>query len=69
MAADNEDTSYIPKIRELPVHERPRERLVRLGSGALSTEGCWSTLGRELNAARRYRLTDDALLRAVRPVP
>ena len=36
MAADNTDT-YIPKIRELPAHERPRERLVRLGSGALST--------------------------------
>jgi DNA repair protein RadC len=37
MNANNAATSYVPTIRELPAQERPRERLARLGAGALST--------------------------------
>ncbi|HEY75667.1 MAG TPA: JAB domain-containing protein [Thermoflexia bacterium] len=37
MAADNEASMYRPTIKELPEQERPRERLYRLGPGALST--------------------------------
>ncbi|MGD1996013.1 MAG: DNA repair protein RadC [Anaerolineae bacterium] len=36
MAADNEPI-YHPTIKELPVQDRPRERLARLGAGSLST--------------------------------
>jgi DNA repair protein RadC len=37
MATNNVDRQYVPTIKELPAHDRPRERLVRLGPGALST--------------------------------
>jgi len=37
MAADNEAVTYHPTIKDLPEYERPRERLKRLGPGALST--------------------------------
>lgn len=37
MAADNGAFEYHPTIKELPEAERPRERLRRLGAGALST--------------------------------
>ncbi len=37
MADNNTHRLYIPTIKELPVQDRPRERLVRLGPGALST--------------------------------
>ncbi|HHS96815.1 MAG TPA: JAB domain-containing protein [Chloroflexi bacterium] len=37
MAADNEVSTYRPTIKDLPEQERPRERLHRLGPGALST--------------------------------
>ncbi len=37
MAAGNEASTYHPTIKELPEQERPRERLYRLGPGALST--------------------------------
>jgi DNA repair protein RadC len=36
MAANNEEL-YIPRIKELPLRDRPRERLTRLGPAALST--------------------------------
>jgi DNA repair protein RadC len=34
---DNEASQYRPLIRDLPAGERPRERLARVGEGALST--------------------------------
>jgi DNA repair protein RadC len=34
---DNEVSQYRPLIRDLPAGERPRERLARVGEGALST--------------------------------
>jgi DNA repair protein RadC len=37
MEANNIPKLYSPRIKELPVQERPRERLSRLGPGALST--------------------------------
>ncbi|HIE37794.1 MAG TPA: JAB domain-containing protein [Anaerolineae bacterium] len=37
MADNNEATLYHPTIKELPLPERPRERLARLGPSALST--------------------------------
>lgn len=37
MAANNELDSYHPTIRELPIQDRPRERLASLGAGVLST--------------------------------
>ena len=37
MADDNAATLYHPTIKELPLPERPRERLARLGPSALST--------------------------------
>jgi DNA repair protein RadC len=35
--ADNNTATYSPTIKELPLPERPRERLARLGPSALST--------------------------------
>lgn len=37
MADNNANRQYVPTIKELPINDRPRERLVRLGPGALST--------------------------------
>jgi len=37
MADDNAASLYRPTIKEMPLPERPRERLSRLGPGALST--------------------------------
>ena len=34
---EGEETEYRPTIKDLPVDERPRERLARAGEGALST--------------------------------
>ncbi|MBI3744119.1 MAG: DNA repair protein RadC [Chloroflexi bacterium] len=33
---DRAPVEYLPRIRELPAEERPRERLIKYGSGALS---------------------------------
>lgn len=37
MAGDETRAEYRPTIKDLPVDERPRERLARVGEGALST--------------------------------